>query len=185
MNTHDNTPNDDTLADEVFVERDATRTGADAAADEPTPTGEPPTSASTQALPTTPSGSEAAAGAGVGAGASASAGAEASAGAPSTPGSSPGTAVATAAPATGTAAASDSATPGTASTEQQWLRGPAPFAIVLGLLGLFVAGAVLLAELTDLSMPWNDLGPWTVVAAGIVVVLVGAIGLRSSRRAQD
>jgi hypothetical protein len=166
---HDNTPPDDTLADEVFVERDTTPTGADATAGEPTPTGEP-TSAPTQALPTTPAGSEA--------------GAEAGAGAPSTPASSPGTAVATAAPATGTAA-SDSATSGTASTEQQWLRGPAPFAIVLGLLGLFVAGAVLLAELTDLSMPWNDLGPWTVVAAGIVVVLVGAIGLRSSRRTQD
>ena len=181
MSTHDNTPHDDTLADEVFVERDATPTRADAAPGEPTTTGEPPTSAPTQALPTTPAESEA--------GAGASAGAEAGAGAPpstgSSSGSSSGTAVATAAPATGTAAASDSATSGTASTEQQWLRGPAPFAIVLGLLGLFVAGAVLLAELTDLSMPWNDLGPWTVVAAGIVVVLVGAIGLRSSRRSQD
>ena len=27
MSTHDNTPHDDTLADEVFVERDATPTG--------------------------------------------------------------------------------------------------------------------------------------------------------------
>lgn len=65
-----------------------------------------------------------------------------------------------------------------------WLRGPAPFAIVLGLLGLLVAGGTLLNELTDVSLPWADLGPWTVVAAGLVVVLVGAIGLRSSRRAQ-
>ena len=32
-----------------------------------------------------------------------------------------------------------------------------------------------------MALPWNDLGPWSVVAAGIVVLLVGAIGLRSSR----
>ena len=168
MSTHDNTPNDDTLADEVFVDR-ATPTGADTGAREPA-AGTEPTTAPTQALPTTPAGSEA--------------GAARAAAAPSTT-ASPGTTVATAAPGTGPAAASDTAASGTASGEQQWLRGPAPFAIVLGLLGLFVAGGVLLAELTDLSMPWNDLGPWTVVAAGVAVVLVGAIGLRSSRRSQD
>jgi hypothetical protein len=62
-----------------------------------------------------------------------------------------------------------------------WLTGPAPFALVLGLLGLLVAGTMLLTELTDWTLPWGDLGPWSVVAAGLVVLLVGAIGLRSSR----
>jgi len=88
-----------------------------------------------------------------------------------------------------TSAATSSAAP-TASTatmeraeppEQEWLKGPAPFALVLGLLGLVVAGATLLSELADVNVPWDDLGPWSVVAAGIVVLLVGAIGLRSSR----
>ena len=65
--------------------------------------------------------------------------------------------------------------------EPQWLNGPAPFALVLGLLGLLVAGSVLVTELTDVTLPWGDLGPWSVVAAGLVVLLVGAIGLRSSR----
>ena len=74
--------------------------------------------------------------------------------------------------------------PATAPADGPWLDGPAPFAIVLGLLGLLTAGAVLLSELTDVTFPWADLGPWTVVAAGLVVVLVGAIGLRSSRRSQ-
>ena len=61
------------------------------------------------------------------------------------------------------------------------LTGPAPFAVVLGLLGLLFAAATFLTQLTDLSLPWTDLGPWTVVAAGLVVVIVGAIGLRGSR----
>ena len=65
--------------------------------------------------------------------------------------------------------------------EPEWLTGPAPFALVLGLLGLLVAGSVLVGELTDITLPWGDLGPWSVVAAGLVVLLVGAIGLRSSR----
>ena len=69
----------------------------------------------------------------------------------------------------------------TAPPEPEWLTGPAPFALVLGLLGLLVAGTALLTELTDVTLPWGDLGPWSVVAAGLVVLLVGAIGLRSSR----
>ena len=79
----------------------------------------------------------------------------------------------------------DSSSPpvATAADDGPWLQGAAPFAIVLGLLGLLLAGAVLVGELTDLTFPWADLGPWTVVAAGLVIVLVGAIGLRSSRRA--
>ena len=36
-------------------------------------------------------------------------------------------------------------------------------------------------KLADVNVPWDDLGPWSVVAAGVVVLLVGAIGLRSSR----
>jgi hypothetical protein len=81
-----------------------------------------------------------------------------------------------------TAPAAPTTTPAAGTPpEQQWIEGPAPFAIILGILGLVVAGAVLLGELTDVSLPWNDLGPWSVVAAGLVVLLVGAIGLRSSR----
>ena len=94
------------------------------------------------------------------------------------------TAAATGAPtatmtATAPATASSPAPP--TPPEPTYLSGPAPFALVLGLLGLLVAGSVLVNELTDISLPWGDLGPWSVVAAGLVVLLVGAIGLRSSR----
>jgi len=83
--------------------------------------------------------------------------------------------------ATATAPAPARAPASTAPPEPEWIKGPAPFALVLGLLGLVVAGSTLVAELTDVTLPWNDLGPWSVVAAGIVVLIVGAIGLRSSR----
>jgi hypothetical protein len=74
------------------------------------------------------------------------------------------------------------ATPATpALPEPVYLDGPAPFAVTLGLLGLLFAAATLFAQLTDVAVPWTDLGPWTVVAAGLLVVVVGAIGLRSSR----
>ena len=61
-------------------------------------------------------------------------------------------------------------------------RGPAPFGLVLGIVGLVLAGAVLLTELTDVTVPWDDLGPWIVVAGGLLVVLMGLLGLRASRR---
>ena len=108
---------------------------------------------------------------------------------PTTPAPAASTAPATAPATTGTPVATMTATaPAPAPTpapptpaEPQYLSGPAPFALVLGLLGLLVAGSVLVNELTDITLPWGDLGPWSVVAAGLVVLLVGAIGLRSSR----
>ncbi|MGL5852834.1 MAG: hypothetical protein ACRCZD_18805 [Phycicoccus sp.] len=59
--------------------------------------------------------------------------------------------------------------------------GPAPVALVIGLLGLVLAVSVLLTEVTELGVPWDDVGPWSVVVAGAVILLVGTLGLRSSR----
>jgi len=83
-------------------------------------------------------------------------------------------------PGTAAAGAPAGSTPW-APQERPYLRGPAPFAIVLGILGLLVAGSVVLGELTDLTMRWDNLGPWTVVAAGVVVLVIGALGVRASR----
>ncbi|MBR7743610.1 hypothetical protein KC207_09940 [Phycicoccus sp. BSK3Z-2] len=60
-------------------------------------------------------------------------------------------------------------------------RGPAPFALLLGTLGLLLALAVLVGESVDLSPDWSVLGPWAVVAGGLLVVVVGLLGIRSNR----
>ena len=85
---------------------------------------------------------------------------------------------------TPTPAGTDVADATAGATEATYLSGPAPFPIVVGLLGLLTALGVVVADLTDLTVPWTDLGPWTVVVAGVVILVVGAIGLRGSR-AQD
>lgn len=64
---------------------------------------------------------------------------------------------------------------------REYVRGPAPFAVVLGVLGLVVAAVTLFTEVVGVDVPWDELGPWSVVGAGLVVLVVGALGLRSSR----
>jgi hypothetical protein len=64
---------------------------------------------------------------------------------------------------------------------REYVKGPAPFAVVLGLLGLVVAAATLVTEVVGIDVPWDDLGPWSVVGAGVLVLLVGGLGLRASR----
>jgi hypothetical protein len=59
--------------------------------------------------------------------------------------------------------------------------GPAPVALVLGLLGLLAAISVFVVEVADVDISWESAGPWSLVVAGVAVLLVGAIGLRSSR----
>lgn len=87
----------------------------------------------------------------------------------------------TTSPASPPAPTASSPPPTTEPAERPYLSGPAPFAIVLGLLGLLVAGAVLVAELTQVTLRMDNLGPWTVVAAGVVILVVGALGVRASR----
>ena len=102
--------------------------------------------------------------------------------APAAPVSTAAPAPSTTSPATATATATAPApAPATTPPAPTYLAGPAPFPILLGLLGVLLAIGVVVGEITDLTLPWTDLGPWSVVAAGLVVLVVGAIGLRSSR----
>ena len=154
MTTTPDVPRDESPSDEVLVGRNDTEvptSDTPAAPSAPDPTEAPGSTATEPDVPTAT---------------------EPATSSPTEPHTSP--AMVTATP------AAPEATP-SAPAEPAYLRGPAPFAIVLGLLGLVVAGVTLAAELTDVTVPWDDLGPWTVVAAGLLVLLVGAIGLRASR----
>lgn len=93
-----------------------------------------------------------------------------------TPGAEPGTTATAVRPAVAPTATDLAGPPA-----REYVRGPAPFAVVLGLLGLVVAAVTLFTEIVGFDVPWGDLGPWTVVGAGVLVLLVGGLGLRASR----
>lgn len=57
-------------------------------------------------------------------------------------------------------------------------RGPAPFAVLLGVACLVVAGVGLAVQVSDLTIDWAVAGPVTIVVGGLLLVVVGWLGLR-------
>ena len=66
--------------------------------------------------------------------------------------------------------------------EPERLRGPSLGPVILGLVCLVVAGAVLAQEVGNWTIDWGSFGPLGIVAAGAVLVVLGAVGLATSRR---
>ena len=66
-------------------------------------------------------------------------------------------------------------------TAPEYRSGPAPTTTVAGLLGLLVAVAVLLSEVTDVDIRWDVVGPVAVGGAGVLLVVLGVAGLRGQR----
>lgn len=62
------------------------------------------------------------------------------------------------------------------------VRGPYLAPIILGLVCLAVAAAAFAQEIANWSIDWGNVGPLGIVVAGVVLVLLGALGLLSSRR---
>ena len=60
--------------------------------------------------------------------------------------------------------------------------GPAPFAIIVGVLGLAMAALLTVTELTTVTIPWRVAGPISIVVLGGLILAIGAFGLVSSRR---
>jgi hypothetical protein len=61
-------------------------------------------------------------------------------------------------------------------------RGPHLPAILLGLACLVIAGLAMAQELGRLQVDWGNVGPLGIVAAGAVLVVLGLVGLLTSRR---
>jgi hypothetical protein len=81
----------------------------------------------------------------------------------------------------GTPAASDAAVPA-GWAEPERLRGPYLAPVILGLVCLAVAGLAFAQEVANISIDWGNVGPLGIVAAGAVLVVLGALGLVASRR---
>jgi hypothetical protein len=62
------------------------------------------------------------------------------------------------------------------------VRGPYLAPIILGLVCLAVAAAAFAQEIANWTIDWGNVGPLGIVVAGVVLVLVGTLGLLSSRR---
>lgn len=63
--------------------------------------------------------------------------------------------------------------------------GPHLPAILLGLACLVIAGLAMAQELGHLQVDWGDVGPLGIVAAGGLLVVLGLVGLLTSRRRPD
>lgn len=55
--------------------------------------------------------------------------------------------------------------------------GPSWGTVALGLVCLAIAGGALFIELTDVVLDWGNVGPLTLVALGVLLVLVGLAAL--------
>jgi hypothetical protein len=62
------------------------------------------------------------------------------------------------------------------------VRGPYVAPVILGLVCLVIAAAAFAQELANWTINWGDVGPLGIVVAGVVLVLLGGLGLLSSRR---
>ena len=66
--------------------------------------------------------------------------------------------------------------------EPETVRGPYLATGRIGIVCLAGAGLVIAQEIGGLSIDWGNVGPLGIVAAGAVLVVLGLLGLLSSRR---
>lgn len=62
------------------------------------------------------------------------------------------------------------------------VRGPYVAPVILGLVCLVIAAAAFAQEIAHWTIDWGNVGPLGIVIAGLVLVLLGGLGLLTSRR---
>ena len=72
-----------------------------------------------------------------------------------------------------------------ATTAPERPRGPHAAAILLGVLAIAVAALAILRETTDLTVNWSQLGPGSVIVAGLLLLLIGVVGLTRRERGRE
>jgi hypothetical protein len=79
-------------------------------------------------------------------------------------------------------AAAPAAAPEPTAPEPKRPSGPYLPAILLGVVCLIVAVVAIAQELGRLTIDWGNVGPLGIVAAGAVLVVLGLVGLMTSRK---
>ncbi|GAA1248845.1 hypothetical protein FB474_0522 [Oryzihumus leptocrescens] len=72
-----------------------------------------------------------------------------------------------------------------AVTSPERPRGPHAAAILLGVFAIAVAALAILRETTDLTVSWSQLGPGSVIVAGLLLLLIGVVGLTRRERGRE
>lgn len=82
--------------------------------------------------------------------------------------------------AAGTAALAAPAAPAGPASEVP--RGPHAAAILLGAFAIAVAALAILRETTHLTVNWSQLGPGSIIVAGVLLLVIGVVGLARRER---
>lgn len=61
-------------------------------------------------------------------------------------------------------------------------RGPHAAAILLGAFAIAVAALAILRETTHLTVNWSQLGPGSIIVAGVLLLVIGVVGLARRER---
>lgn len=65
---------------------------------------------------------------------------------------------------------------------QEWLGGPAPAPIIIGILGLLAALASVLAVIPGIDIRWGVSGPALIIGFGALVIVLGLLSAHRARQ---
>ena len=69
-----------------------------------------------------------------------------------------------------------------APSAQEWLGGPAPAPIIIGILGVLAALASVLAVIPGIDIRWGVSGPALIIGFGALVIVLGLLSAHRARQ---